>query len=404
MRVLIGILLYPPDFTGAGFRIHRLYNNLKKKGIKKIYVITNCLRIIDAKTRIYDDMEIYYVNTNFKYARKQKKFINNILKTLVILRSIVTTLIIFLKLRNKIDIVHTIDSSWFSTLIGWHAFLLKIPLVKEIVMLGIDDPLHLRESRFFIFKKLLLFPFQYAKLIIAISPPLKDACLKYGLSEEKIWCRFNPVYLNDFTTSSESIMQKYLDYSARRLLWVGVIIRRKNLEFLLKSAYYLQGNVQLIMVGPREDENYFYELMSLSNQITQETNGRIKTIFLGMVDDRRELAFLYKNAHLFWFSSLCEGLGNVVIESLISGTPVIALPVNGIMKYLILDKDDGEVVDTNDPKYFGEIVNKALYNTIYNRDKIATRAKNRFNAEEVENEYLSKFAEILKKKRTNESV
>src|SRR4030067_3834737 len=104
MRVLIGILLYPPDFTGAGFRIHRLYNNLKKKGIKKIYVITNCLRIIDAKTRIYDDMEIYYVNTNFKYARKQKKFINNILKTLVILRSIVTTLIIFLKLRNKIDI------------------------------------------------------------------------------------------------------------------------------------------------------------------------------------------------------------------------------------------------------------------------------------------------------------
>jgi len=72
MNVLIGILLYPPDFTGAGLRIHMLYSNLKRKGIKKIYVITNCLEKIDAKTRIYEDMEII-MSILISNMRKNKK-------------------------------------------------------------------------------------------------------------------------------------------------------------------------------------------------------------------------------------------------------------------------------------------------------------------------------------------
>ncbi|MCF6158925.1 MAG: glycosyltransferase [wastewater metagenome] len=401
MNILIGILMYPPDFTGAGLRIHRLYSNLMKKGIDKVYVITNSINGFEHRIRMYDGLEINYIGHN-KYAGKQIHPLKKVLKVLFVFRMFFKTIILFLKMQSKVDIIHTIDSSWLSSLIGWCAFLVKKPLIKEIVSLGMDDPLTLRGSKLPMFRSFFLFPFRYAKLIIVISPPLKNACIQYGLPEEKIWCRFNPVYLNnvnemeDKNMDDENSVLKQLDFSACRILWVGLIIRRKNLEFLLNSALHLKGNVQVIVVGPHPDEKYFREISILSERIVRKTNNRIKVLFLGRIDNRKELVSLYKNSHLFWFASHNEGLGNVVIESLLCGTPVITLPVNNIMGYLIQNPEDGEVVNTNNPEHFAEVVNKCLYKNVYDRDMIAQRARKRFNNDQIENEYVSKFHEIAR--------
>lgn len=392
--------MYPPDFTGAGLRIHRLYCNLRKKGVNKVYVITNCRSRFENKTRIYDGIEVIYISVGYnKYTGRQENLIKRLFKALFVLRYFLRTVIVFLNLRSEVDIIHTVDASWLSSLIGWCAFLWKKPLVKEIVLLGSDDPLTFNKSKFSIIRYFYLFPFHYAKLIIVISPPLKDACIEYGLSEDKIWCRFNPIYLDNLTEEKDDHCSlTHLDFSAHRILWVGAITRRKNLEFLLNSAFHLKGKVQLIIVGPHSDEDYFNEILFLSERIIQETRNRIKTLFLGTINDRRALALLYKNSHIFWFASHNEGLGNVVLESLICGTPVVTLPVNGIMKHLIQSTEDGEVVNTNDPKYFAQIVNKCLYSNTYDRDKIAERARKRFNPEKIENEYLSRFSDILRSK------
>lgn len=401
MNVLIGILMYPPDFTGAGLRIHRLYSNLRKKGVNKVYVITNSINKTEKKTRTYDGIEIIYIGCN-KYAGRQTHIGKKFLKTMFVLRIFFRTTIVFLKLQSEIDIIHTVDSSWLSSLIGWYAFLVKKPLVKEIVSLGMDDPLTLQKTKLPLLKYFFLFPFHYARLVIVISPPLKDACITYGLPADKIWCRFNPIYLDSLHEENDTnIVSRYLDLSARRILWVGVIIRRKNLEFLLNAAFYLKGKIQLLIVGPHPDEEYFREIISLSETITQETNGRIKISFLGRIDDRKELVALYKNSHLFWFASHNEGLGNVVIESLLCGTPIVTLPVNNIMSYVIQNTEDGEVVNTDDPRYFADIVNICLHTNIYHRDQIAERAKKRFNHDQIENEYVFKFHDIMRLKMTD---
>lgn len=404
MNILIGILMYPPDFTGAGLRIHNLYGNLLKKGVNKVYVITNSICGFENSVRLYDGIEIHYIGHNH-YAGKQTSLMKKFLKVLFVFRVFFKTIAMFLKLQPKVDIVHTVDSSWLSSLIGWCAFLVRKPLVKEIVSFGMDDPLTLEKSKFSLVKHFFLFPFHYAGLIVTISPPLEDACIQYGLSCKKIWRRFNPVYLNETThKKTENGIMKYLDFSVNRILWVGVIIKRKNLEFLLDSAFHLQGNVQLIVVGPHTDEEYFREILSLSESVTHATNGRIKVLFLGRVDNRRELTLLYKNAHLFWFASHNEGLGNVVIESLLCGTPVVTLPVNNIMEHVIQTHEDGEVVHTNNPKRFAEVVNKCLYTNIYERNKIAERAKKRFDHDQIENEYISRFYDILKFDRGHNSI
>lgn len=401
MNVLIGILMYPPDFTGAGLRIHRLYSNLRKKGVNKVYVITNSISKIEKRTKTYDGIEIIYIGCN-KYAGKQTHIGKKFLKTMFVLRIFLRTTLTFFKLQSEIDIIHTVDSSWLSSLIGWYALVIKKPLVKEIVSLGIDDPLTLRETKLPLIKYFFLFPFHSARLVIVISPPLKDACIKYGLSSDKIWCRFNPIYLDGVNEEDDkNEVLSYVDFSAHRILWVGVIIRRKNLEFLLNAAFYLKGKVQLIIVGPHPDEDYFREIVSLSETITQETNGRINISFLGRIDDRKELVTLYKNSQLFWFASHHEGLGNVVIESLLCGTPIVTLPVNNIMNYVIQNTEDGEVVNTDDPRYFADIVNKCLHTNTYDRDKIAERAKKRFNHDQIENEYVFKFNDIMRLKTTD---
>ena len=400
MNILIGILWYPPDFTGAGLRIHKLYSHLKKKGVNNVYVITTSLSKLENKIRIYEGMEIIYIGENkYAYATDQKYLLKKLSKAVFIVKSCFRTVVAFLKIQSQVDIVHTIDSSWLSTVIGWCAFFVKKPLMKEIVLLGCDDPSYLSKSKSYISKYFFLFPFWYAKLIVVISPPLKDACIKYGISADKIWCRINPVYLdNTNDEEGKNLINKYLDLSAKRILWVGSVESRKNLEFLLESAFHLEGRVQLIMVGPHPDEDYFNKIMFLSKKISQVTNGRIQTSFLGRIDNRKELTFLYKNSHLFWFASHNEGLGNVVIESLLCGTPVVTLPIDGVMEYVIVNKGDGEIVNTRDPRYFATMVNRCLYANNYDRDKIAERARRNFNAEQIEDEYLNKFNNILRLK------
>ena len=106
---------------------------------------------------------------------------------------------------------------------------------------------------------------------------------------------------------------------------------------------------------------------------------------------------LYSTNDLFWFASLKEGMGNVVAEALVYGSPVIALPVDGIMRQLLTHPDDGEVVDTDDPQTFAQVVNHWLAKDNIDRRAISHRARNTFNPHPIENGYLNRIRECVGK-------
>ncbi|UCH21528.1 MAG: glycosyltransferase [Deltaproteobacteria bacterium] len=126
------------------------------------------------------------------------------------------------------------------------------------------------------------------------------------------------------------------------------------------------------------------------------THGRIKTAFLGRITNRSVLFSLYKTAKLFWFASKFEGLGNVVPESLLCGTPVVTLAAGGIMQELVTNDQDGEVIDSEDPEKFAGIVNKWLNKKDIDHAGIAQRARERFDPAIIEDGYLTRFKQLLR--------
>lgn len=391
MRVLIGILKYPPDFTGAGLNLHKLYCRIVERGIDQIYVVTSSEVYKEKKANI-DGIEIIYVSE----CTLKEKYNNKLLKMLAIFIGILRTFLIFCKLYKKVDIVHTVGSGWLPSTVSWCAFFARKPVVKEIVLLGADDPLYIKKTKSLLTRYYFLLPFNYAKLIIVLSPPLRKSCIEYGLAKNKIWVRSGPIYLEKFP--EEEVEKTYIegiDFSIPTILWVGIIRERKNIKFLVKAGFHLKGKVQLLFVGPCGEEDYFNEVKLLSERLMRETDNRIKVIFMDRTDDRRRLFLLYRKSYLFWFASHKEGFGYVVAESLVCGTPVVTLPVMGVMKYLITHPEDGEIVDTEDPKYFAEVINKWLYHKKYTRSSISKRAKEKFHSVKIENEHLAKLKSLI---------
>jgi len=294
----------------------------------------------------------------------------------------------YLKVYHRADIVMTCGSGWLPSLITWLAFLTCKPLVKEIVLLGSDDPLTLAQRNSLI-RPLLTLPFRFADLIVAISPPLAEACLQYGITREKIWCRLNPINFTAHLTETNHGKYPLERVEKERVpvvLWVGKFSLRKNISFLLDAAKHITQPVRLVFAGPHEDKSYYNMLLKKA----QALPAHIEAVFLDEIRKRDELVALYKQADLFWFASKNEGMGNVVAEALVCGTPVVSLPVLGIMKNLFEEGKDGEIVKYEEPALFARAVQKWLSKT-HDRRAIAARAKSRFAHEPVDAEYVRWF-------------
>lgn len=126
------------------------------------------------------------------------------------------------------------------------------------------------------------------------------------------------------------------------LLSAGRLAPEKNLDLVVKTYLALRAGgrpVRLVFAG---DGPYRSELQSACPD----------AFFLGMCD-HNQLATIYASADLFLFPSLTETFGNVTLEALASGTPVLAfdsaaaseLLQNGRNGWLVHGEGDQEYVD-----------------------------------------------------------
>ena len=75
-----------------------------------------------------------------------------------------------------------------------------------------------------------------------------------------------------------------------------------------------------------------------------------KAVFLGAVDHER-LSELYASADVFLFPSLSDTFGNVTLEALASGLPVVAYRVAAAAE-LVTDRVNGRLVEPGDEEAF----------------------------------------------------
>ncbi|MGN0395679.1 MAG: glycosyltransferase family 4 protein [Coprococcus sp.] len=108
-----------------------------------------------------------------------------------------------------------------------------------------------------------------------------------------------------------------------RLLWVGGIWPRKGLKVLIDALHSSKfENYSLDIVGNGQD-------FKASEKLVREFGLESKVHFLGPLS-YNEVNNMYDNADVFVFTSLRDTSGNVVLEAMSHGLPVIAINHHGV--------------------------------------------------------------------------
>ncbi|MEK4008031.1 glycosyltransferase family 4 protein [Paenibacillus sp. FSL H3-0333] len=141
-----------------------------------------------------------------------------------------------------------------------------------------------------------------------------------GFTRLRLWSRGVDCTLYSPERRSEETRERYGKGAALMMLYVGRIAPEKDLTTLLQAMQLLpesvRSKVQLVIVG---DGPLLPELKSQAQENVTFTGAR----------HGEELAELYASADLFVFPSCTETFGNVVLEAMASGLPVIAADAGG---------------------------------------------------------------------------
>jgi glycosyltransferase involved in cell wall biosynthesis len=134
--------------------------------------------------------------------------------------------------------------------------------------------------------------------------------------------------------------QWHADDKTLVILSVGRLAAEKNLDLTVKTYLAMKHNnrpVKLVFCG---DGPYRAKLQAECPD----------AIFMGMAT-QAQLAVAYASADLFMFPSLTETFGNVTLEALASGTPVLAFDC-AAAKEVIEDEHNGWLVQGEDAQRF----------------------------------------------------
>ena len=169
---------------------------------------------------------------------------------------------------------------------------------------------------------------QKATLVVTVSDySLRKVVELYGVEEEKVRVVPNGVDPEVFKpVKGLNFFKKSLGIEGRHcILFVGNLIPRKGVHFLVEAARYIlrnDGNVVFLVVGDGPLRNF---LISYSKRFGVRANF----VFLRKVHDS-VLPLIYNCADVFVLPSLQEGQGIALLEAQASAKPVVAFDVGGV--------------------------------------------------------------------------
>ncbi|MGM0549381.1 MAG: glycosyltransferase family 4 protein [Bacillota bacterium] len=168
----------------------------------------------------------------------------------------------------------------------------------------------------------------------------------------KIWgrgvdtVRFNPEHRSSKLREELNLKNKIT------FLYVGRLAKEKNVGLIIKSFKKLQqkfnDKIKLVITGDGPE----------AESLKRKAGKGI--IFTGFKNGQ-ELAEIYASADIFTFASITETYGNVIIEAMASGLPVVAVGQGGVKENL-LNKYNSLVCSKNDLNEFSSRLEKLVIN------------------------------------------
>ena len=201
--------------------------------------------------------------------------------------------------------------------------------------------------------------YERATRVLAPTKSMKDFLAERGLTESKIdiWgrgidgTRFNP----DFR--SDALITKWEAKEKTKILFVSRLVHYKETDMLIRLSHILREGTLLIITGEGPEREKM-----------ERECAKDRTIFTGKLVER-ELSEVYASADIFVFPSLTDTFGNVVLEAMASGIPVIAADEGG-PKNIVKEGQNGYLIEPKNEKKFNEKIDLLIDNpTLYNEMK-----------------------------------
>lgn len=333
---------FPPHYGGVGVHIHTLSKELVKEG-HEVYVITyphKDLRDIDG---------IHVIGTSginipgirgLMFKRNAQKALEKLLKEV------------------DIDIIH-----------GHYLFPAGAAAVdvgskhkiKTYVTAHGSDMFEMYKKQSFMrpFIKNVL---KKADVVFAVSNALKEEILATGVKgiSEKTRLYWNSVDIDKFSPDNKNTLESN---GKPIVLFVGNIIKRKNVNLILEAKKQSKTDYEVVIVGDGPLKN------ELESKVEKENIPDVR--FLGSRDDVENII---PGCDVLVLPSFSESFGLVLIEALACGKPVIGSNVGGITE--IITDDVGLLINPNDASTLSDALDRIIGDDEF-RQNLASNARNR---------------------------
>lgn len=217
-------------------------------------------------------------------------------------------------------------------------------------------------------QKMMEWYYNKCDIIFVPSQALFEELIKIGIQKERLWLWGRGVDNDIFSPSYKDpdLVPGLTSNKNRSLLYVGRIVWEKDIQILkdiYKSIQKSKQNISIIVTGEGPQKEILQSKMP-------------KAIFTGSLYGE-DLAKLYASCDIFVFPSTTETFGNVVLEAMASGLPVVVSNKGGQVGF-VKDMYSGMIAKAKDSKDFINKINLLLSNDqLYNsiRDNALSYAK-----------------------------
>ena len=239
-----------------------------------------------------------------------------------------------------------------------------------------------------------------ANITVSLSEGVKeDLIYNFNYPKEKLITIYNSCCFEWFYKENEEINQliQRFDFSKPSIVTVGRLTHQKGQWHLLRAISIIKEsfpNIQLFIFGQGELEK---PLIEYSKKLNISEN----IYFMGYKKFHHK--FMMK-CDLFVFPSLFEGLGNVLLEALACGMPIVSTDCKYGPREILSDSLKTKIIDDVELAKFGILVpefsNKPLDINDYHFEKadylMAKAILMIFNDSELKERYHNKALERMK--------
>ena len=232
-----------------------------------------------------------------------------------------------------------------------------------------------------------------ANRVLCVSKGIENELAERGFNSDRLTTIHNPVSIDKINSMSEQKIDSehefLFDKNFKIIISVGRLIELKNFQLLIESYIEVNKNIKcrLIIVGDGPERSKLEKLIIDNNQ-------QKNIYFLGWQNN----PFNYlKRSDLFVLTSNSEGFGNVIIEAMACGTPVISTDCEFGPNEIIQNNVNGILVPVNDKLELSKAMSKVLSNESYAK-KLSSQGKQRvldFSSDKIAAQYEKLIDDVL---------